>query len=110
MPQIQTKYKKLWRTINQVVKKAVNKCDIISRLDINGVISYDSNKIANEFGSFFAAIGKRYAEKIGKPHVPIAVYNEKIKFNEKSLFLWPTNRTEVHRILTSLKNQDEQWL
>ena len=97
--------KKLWSTINEVVKKTANKCDIISQLDINGVISYDSNEIANEFGSFFANIGKTYADRTGKPNVPIANYNEKIKLNEKSLFLWPTNSAEVHRTLSNLKNK-----
>ena len=53
--------KKLWRTINEVVKKTANKTDIISKLDINGVISYESSKIANEFGCFLAEIGKTYA-------------------------------------------------
>ena len=42
---------------------------------------------------------------MGKSDVSVTDYNNKIEINEKSLFLMPTNKSEILRILSSLKNK-----
>ena len=49
--------KKMWRTINEILKKQKYKGSIITHININGVKTYDTQKIANKFGKYYSKIG-----------------------------------------------------
>ena len=97
--------KKLWNLINEITKKTTNKGDIIDSLDIDGVISYDSTKIANEFGSYFASIGKNLAEKTPSPEQSVDDYIAKIEQNPRSMFMHPTTKSEIRSLIRMLPNK-----
>ena len=100
--------KKLWNVINKMTGNIVNKHDILDSLSIDHTITKDSCKIANEFGEYFSTVGKSYAEKTPKPTKSCDDYINGIEGNGKSLFLHPTNPTEIRKIISNLKNKKTQ--
>ena len=96
---------KLWKVINNITGKISNKSDIIDHIKIKNVRCYSSQLIANEFGEFFSSIGRTYAQKIPKAQFPINHYVDKIKMQPKSIFLTPTNRTELENLISKLPNK-----
>ena len=98
-----TKY--LWRTINKIVGKINNKCEVIDHIKVNNIRCYSSQLIANEFGNFFSNIGKRYAEKIPSPKHKRESYLGKIESQTKSIYLEPTTLKEVNRLIDKLPNK-----
>ena len=97
--------KKLWQLINNMVKQSDNKQNLIPAMTINGIKEYDSNRIANELGHFFAEIGSKLASKTATPKTKINDYIGKIQNNEKSLYLYPTNEPEIRKLLRELPNK-----
>ena len=97
--------KKLWSLINSVIKKTPNKKDCIDYLTINNLRVYDSKLIASEMGKYFSEIGKTYANKIDHPNKSIKEYISKIRRNEKSMFLHPTNKNEIRKLINELPNK-----
>ena len=55
--------KKLWGIINGVLKKVADSTNLISCLEIDKILVYDSNTITKEFGKYFANVGKDLAKK-----------------------------------------------
>ena len=102
--------KKLWNVINEMTGKTVNKHDIIDSLSIDHTIIKDSCKITNEFGEYFSTVGKSYAEKTPKPTKSCDDYINRIDVNGKSLFLHPTNPTEIRKIIRNLKNKNSSGI
>ena len=96
---------KLWNVINKLTVKTVNKHDIIDSLRVGQTINKEPLTIANEFGHYFSTVGKVFAEKTPKRKKSCDEYINHIALNEKSLFLHPTNTTEIMRIISSLKNK-----
>ena len=56
--------KKMWRIINEILKKQKYKGSIITHININGVKTYDTQKIANKFGKYYSKIGPNLATSI----------------------------------------------
>ena len=71
---------------------------------IDNLEVYDSKQIASEMGRYFSEIEKTYANKIDKPETCINDYVSKIKQNERSMFLHPTNESEIKRLINKLVN------
>ena len=97
--------KKLWGLINSIIKKTSNKRDCIDYLTIDNLRVYDSQQIASEMGRYFSEIGKTYANKIDHPKKSIDEYMSKIMRNEKSMFLHPTNKHEIRKLINELPNK-----
>ena len=95
--------RRLWGIKNEVVKKSTNKTNIIESLNIDNLRCFDSDKIANEFGQYFANIGKDYANKIDVPEHDISHYNLQINENATTMFLYPTDICEVRLLIDQLK-------
>ena len=53
----------MWKIINEILRKQKYKGSIITHININGVKTYDSRKIANEFGKFYSTLGSNLAKK-----------------------------------------------
>ena len=53
--------KKLWQVINQTICKTKHKGSIIPFISIDGIKTYNPQKIANSFGSFYSHLGENRA-------------------------------------------------
>ena len=94
--------KMFWKIINEVSGKTNNKDSLIDSLKIDNIHVYESQKIANTFGKYFATVGERFANKIPKPCRNIDDYLTKIRQNESSLFMNPCTEIEVQKLIGQL--------
>ena len=94
---------KLWKTVNQVIHKTNNKCEVIEKLKINNLEECRGELIAEEFARYFAGIGKEYANRISPPNRDLNHYLNKIPTNERSIFLTPVKKREIEKYINNLK-------
>ena len=57
--------KNLWSIIQKVIQKQNNKGSAIECFEINNILCFESQLIAEEFRNFFSSVGMNYANKIG---------------------------------------------
>ena len=95
----------LWKIINKITGKVNNKTDVIEYIKIDNVKCYSSQLIANEFGDFFASIGKRYANKIPTAKYDLQHYLNKIKNEDRTIYLTPTTTSEIDKLICRLPNK-----
>ena len=50
--------RKLWGTINKICGKSNDKAMCIESLKVNNVTTYNTTKITDSFGKYFASVGK----------------------------------------------------
>ena len=98
--------KKLWQIINEVSGKIKDKSSVIHCIKIENVKTYSSAKITNEFGRYFSEIGESFANKIKPSNENRNHYLNKMKRLDKSLFLRPTDHTEIVNIINKLPNKN----
>ena len=96
--------KKLWDVVNQTIGKTNDKTCILDKLRIGNIIIESPCKISDGLASFFANVGPKYANLINKSDCDVSDYLKKIKCNEKSLFLSPTNCAEITQLISNLPN------
>ena len=94
--------KKLWHTINQVIKKTNNKTDVIEALKIDNVQITDGSLIVNEFGKYYSNVGKNLAQGMPKPRRTVESYLNEVKSNQNSIFLNLVTNLEVCKIIGKL--------
>ena len=94
--------RKLWQLINQVINKIPKKSQVIESLKIDNLIKYSPQEITKGFCDHFAHIGEKYASKIRASRVLVETYSSKIKMCASSLFLLPTDKTEIRALITNL--------
>ena len=95
--------KKMWNLINKINGKINDKTCIIDYLKVNNIKYLIGKDISNQFGKYFASVGKELALKIEEPKTPLHKYLNKIKTNSKCMFFEPTSLQEVSNIIHSLK-------
>ena len=88
-----------------MINKTTNKMHVIDSLKIGCTETTDSTEIANEFGKYFATVGKNFATKIEKSKIKADTYINKIGRNKKSLYLYPTNTAEVTQLINELPSK-----
>lgn len=96
--------KKMWNILNDIIGKHHNKNDCIEYVTINGVNLYNKMDIANAFCKYFTSVGPSLANKLDK-----STHNFKYYTNLKvdnSVFFNPTDRTEIIKIITHLKDKN----
>ena len=91
--------------INNVTIKTNDKTCVISEISVDNIAHKNSEDIANILGAQFANVGKNYAQKI-KSNNSVDYYLNKISRNQKSIYLYPTNPTEIARIINRLPNKN----
>ena len=91
--------------INNIVGKTHDKRCVIRKLKIGDIESSNSTVIVNKFAQHFGSIGRTFASNIPDSNVSIDTYLNKIKPNEKSLFLHLVNACELEKIIKSLPNK-----
>ena len=88
--------KKLWLLINNKLGKNIKKKEDISYINHNNNQITDPNLVAEFMNDFFTNVGTKLSGKITTPQY------ENIKLpplNEKSIFIQPTTRNEIKKII-----------
>ena len=93
--------KQLWKVINQVIGKIIEKPNCIDCIKVDNIGYYQPKDISNHLGKYFADIGQNFTEKIPPPSKSILEYIDKITRNDKTLFLNLTKEQEIKKILTN---------
>ena len=97
----QTDSKRQWQMINSLLNRNKKHINISKIRDCDGNVATSSQDIADKFNSYFANI----AEKL-KTKLPNSMSDAGINIglqNPKSIYLKPTNSTEVSLIIDNLK-------
>ena len=79
--------KKLWRLINELIKKTGGRKNMIESLKIKNLMKYDPDSITTEFCEFFSTVGERFASDIKPPQNNIDHYLNKMQKSKSTLFL-----------------------
>ena len=95
--------RKLWQLINQVINKIPKKSQVIESLKVDNLLRYSPKDITAGFYDHFANIGKTYASKIKAPRVLVETYTAKIKMSVSSMFLSPTDKSEIRSLIMNLQ-------
>ena len=98
--------RKLWNVINTITGRTKKKETIINSLKIDNMKTTNSKKITNGLCDYFANVGKEFANKIPKGKHDIKYYLDKIPNNQHSIFLTSTTKTEITKLIGSLKNKN----
>ena len=96
--------KKFWTTINSLINpnKLSHKVDIHDML-AGTILIKDKRQITEHFNNFFSQIGADLAAKIPPSETSFSSYLKNPVLN--SLFLFPTNETEIINIVKKFKNK-----
>ena len=94
--------KKLWQTINHVIRKTNNKSEVIDKLKIANIMEHRGEVIAEELAKYFSTVGDVFANKIGASSKSEYDYLKAIQASTTSIFLTPVTTTEIGKILTQM--------
>ena len=75
--------------------KTSHTTNIITNIKVNNIDYYSSYTVGNLFEDYFANVGKNLAKKIPASRQSIDKYINKIVRNPDTLYLFPTNSTEL---------------
>ena len=78
---------------------------VLSHLKVDNVMTYNTTKITDSFGKYFASVGKRYANNIVKSRTSVDEYLLKIQMSKTSIFLSPVTYCELDRLIDRLPNK-----
>ena len=98
--------KKLWKIINEILRKHKHKGSLITHISINGVKTYNPFKIANAFGEFYSTLGANLAKQIKGGVNNIQHYLKRIPQNLKSMVMKQTTHHEVESLIKKLPNKE----
>ena len=73
-----------------------DKSSIIEYITVNKIKIYEAKEVANNFGKFFANLGKDLADSINTDGIILNEYLSKIDINPKTIYLNPI--TEIINI------------
>ena len=91
--------------INDVIHKMNDKSCIIDCIKINRIEIYEKNEISNKFGEYFSQLGEKFANKIKNPMHSIDTYLNVIPRNLNSIYITPTNKAEIEKLISALPNK-----
>ena len=97
--------KQLWKLINKINKKTRDKTSLISKIKIGNIAYHSGKDVSTILAKHFPSIGKSYAERIDKSDTPLEEYLNKIPKNKNSMYLSPTNETEINKLILGLPNK-----
>ena len=97
--------KRLWHTINNIIKSSSRKTDVIDKIRVNNLVLTDAKEITNAFGQYFSAIGRQVAMKGGNSTKNISEYINKIPRLNKCMFLTPCSKEEISSLIDKLPNK-----
>ena len=97
--------KKLWQLINTRIGKCKHRGSIILYISINGIRTYNPDKIANNFSQFCVDLGETLASKITPGNKRIDDYIGSIPRTISSIVIRPTMQNEVEKLISALPNK-----
>lgn len=93
--------KALWSFVDDICGGPEKKKKDIKKIILeNGEIIENKNRISNLFNERYSLLGEKYANKI----IPPKNFIDRDNFVDKTIFLHPTDRLEVEKIINGLKN------
>ena len=96
--------KNTWKIFNQVIGRTNDKHNTVSAFKLDDQPVTSSRSIANAFCNFFTDVGANYAAKIPQSHHKPHHYLGSNR-NMHSIFLAPTDKTEIIKLVSSLKSK-----
>ena len=96
---LKSNMKKLWKLINSVIGKTHDKTSIIDHITVENVCYYYAKEVADKFGEFYSTIGAKLAQNIDKNKTNITKFLNKIKRNNKTMYLDPITPTEIKKLI-----------
>ena len=93
---------KLWQVINQTIGKTKNSGSIIPFISIEGIKTYDVKRISNEFGKFYANLGRNLASQISPGMRTVDDYLTNIPRTLNSIILKLTTQLEIEQKIDDL--------
>ena len=94
--------RKTWNITNSVIGRTRNKSSIPDTFMINNKSESNKQIIADSFCQYFTNIGKQFADAIAPPKQSFESYL-KLERNSHSMFLNPTDPSEISKIIKSFK-------
>ena len=94
------KPKKFFKELNKLTGRIKSNPRLLLKSDGKDIT--DSPEVANLFNNYFVSIGENIVKKIPPPKSDFS-YFEQIRWNERSMFAFPTDYDEVSDTLLSLK-------
>ena len=82
-----------------------DKSNAIKYLKVENIEIYDTKIISEEFAKHFSSVGSMYANKITQSHNTFNQYLRNIPNNPISMFMSPTSRTEIEKLIDKLPNK-----
>ena len=106
MLQLKVKHEKLWNLINSIIGKTNDKTSVIDHITVENVCYYDAKEVADKFGKFYSTIGANLAQNIDKNETNVMKFLNKIKRNDKTMYLDPITPTEIKQLINKLPAKD----
>ena len=91
--------------MNQSIGKINNKNCVIESIRTGNLILTDPVSIANELCKHYSGVSKRLSASIPTPSTDKRMYISKIRRNVNSLYMLPTTKEEIIRIIDKLPNK-----
>ena len=99
--------KKTWQIMKDVINRKRKTSSPPDYFDINGEYITDKDKISNGFNKFYVNVGPNLCKSLPKHNVnPMSYLKQR---NSNSMFVVPTNDTEIEEIVLSLKDSAAGW-
>ena len=95
----------LWNLINKITHKLHDKSGAIDYLKVDNIDIYDSKIISEEFAKHFSNVGTKFAKRITKSNHTFSHYLQNIPPNSSSIFMKPTDKSEIAKLIDSLPNK-----
>jgi hypothetical protein len=94
--------RKTWKLINTIIGRSHDRSGISDSFIVNGKLETDKDIISNGFCTYFTNIGKQFAEAIPRSR-NIPEYYLGSNRNRKSIFMTPTDPSEIRKLLLTFK-------
>ena len=99
--------KKTWQIMKDVINRKRKSSSPPEYFDVNGEYVTDKNKISNGFNQFYVNIGPNLSKSLPNHNVDPMSYLKQRNCN--SMFVKPTDETEIEEIVMSLKDSAAGW-
>ena len=99
--------KKTWKVMKDIINRNKKANSPPEYFDYNGEHITDKEKIANSFNDFYVNVGPNLCKSLPKHTVsPMSYLKDR---NSSSMFVEPTDQTEITEIVMSLKDSAVGW-
>ena len=99
--------KKTWQIMKDIINRRRKSSSPPEYFDLNGEYITDKNEISNGFNKFYVNVGPNLSKSLPNHNVnPMSYLKQR---NCNSMFVTPTDETEIEEIVMSLKDSAAGW-